>query len=597
MPIIDRRTRLKARRVFRRQKRQAESVVAVADENVERLFVRRLNRLIAVRRFVLLWTGFVLFLGLSALWQVQALDKFYLETKPASGGTYREGILGVFSNANPLFVASPADAAVSELLFSGLFKQAPDGSLRPDLAASIDSDVTGRRYVVTLKKEVKWHDGEAFNADDVVFTYTAIQNPDVKSSIRNNWIGVKVEKIDDYSVVFTLPSALSSFKYSLTNGIVPEHLLASLDAEDLRSSDFNSTKPVGTGPFTLRRLEVVGNDVETRRERIALQRYEDYHDGVVSLDGVVLQTYRSEESMISDFEEQLIQSMVGLNSVSDTLLSRDGVKVIDAPFTSAVMVFLNTSVPQLADKTVRQALVQATDVAAIRQSLGFEAIPVDSPFLRNQFAYDPAVTQLPFDPEAARTSLESAGWLLNSNGIREKDGKPLTIRLVSQSLSEYAGITQRIQRDWGLVGVKVDAVLQPEQDIQLNAIARHDYDALLYGIAVGYDPDVFAFWHSTQADPNAQSRLNLSEFKNSTADEALEAGRTRIDENLRKVKYDPFLAVWRDEAPAIGLYQPRFLMVVQGTFDGFETGQFARAVNRFYSVTDWKVRNAQEIKE
>ncbi len=142
----------------------------------------------------------------------------------------------------------------------------------------------------------------------------------------------------------------------------------------------------------------------------------------------------------------------------------------------------------------------------------------------------------------------------------------------------------------------MSAILQAESDIQSGAISRHSYDVLIYGISIGYDPDVFAYWHSSQADPNSAAHLNLSEFRNDVADKALEGGRTRIDEDLRKVKYEPFLKVWRDEAPAIALYQPRFLMVVQGTFDGFQEGQLAQATNRFYSLPNWKVRNTQVVK-
>jgi peptide/nickel transport system substrate-binding protein len=167
---------------------------------------------------------------------------------------------------------------------------------------------------------------------------------------------------------------------------------------------------------------------------------------------------------------------------------------------------------------------------------------------------------------------------------------------VSQSLSEYASITQKIQQQWGAVGVEIEAILQPEEDIQSNALARHDYDVLLYGISIGFDPDVFAYWHSSQADPNSSS-LNLSEFKNAVADEALEAGRTRVDETLRKVKYEPFLRQWQAEVPAVALYQPRFVMVTRGTFVGFESKFMSSATDRYWSIANWKIRNDETVKQ
>ncbi len=597
MPIIDRRTRLRARRALRKQKRQMEAVTAQADDNIDKHVMRRFSRLMAVRRFVIFWVALVALLGLGALWQVRGMDKFYLETRPASGGTYREGIIGTFTNASPLFATSSVDTAVSRLLFSGLFKVGPDGKVSGDLASNLEVDEEGKLYTVTLKKGIKWHDGEEFNSEDVLFTYEVIQDRETRSPLRPSWDGVKVEKIDDYKISFEIPNALSSFRYALTNGIVPEHLLGSVAPTDLRSSNFNTVQPVGTGPYSIKTLEVVGQDLDTRQERIALVKYEDFYVSNEGPDGIVIRSYRTDEAMLKDFEEQVIQSMVGLSFLPDNLLEDDEIKQVSAPLTSAVMAFINNSSEGLNDKKVRRALVQSVDSNELRKGLSFSSIAVDSPFLKSHFAYNPDIVQRPYDYAKAFALLDEAGWELNDSGVREKDGKELKIRLVSQSLSEYSVIAQKLQQNWGALGVKVEAILQPEEDIQSGAIARHDYDVLLYGISIGYDPDVFAYWHSSQFDPNAATRLNFSEFSDKKADEALEAGRTRIDEELRNVKYQPFLQAWRDEAPALALYQPRFSMIVRGTFEGFQGGQLSTATDRYYSIGNWKIRNAEVVKE
>jgi ABC-type transport system substrate-binding protein len=288
--------------------------------------------------------------------------------------------------------------------------------------------------------------------------------------------------------------------------------------------------------------------------------------------------------------------MVGLSSISDKLLQEDAVKLQQAPLTSSVMLFFNNSNEFLKDKNLRQALVYATDSASLRKSIGYSPVPADSPFLKNQFAYNPEITQLPFDLEKANEKFSEAGWALGEDGLREKDGKKLRFRFVSQSLTEYSTITQKLQEDWAKVGVSIDAILQPEDDIQSNALARHDYDIFLYGISIGYDPDVFAYWHTSQIDPNSSS-LNLSEYSNEIADEALEAGRTRVDETLRKVKYNPFLSQWREDAPAVALYQPRFVMVTRGTFEGFDNESMSTATDRYWSIADWRIRNSETVKQ
>jgi peptide/nickel transport system substrate-binding protein len=427
MSIIDRRTKLKARRLFRKQKRKAEEASEQADQNINKLVFRRFDRLVEVRRFVAVWTVLVLMLGLGALWQVRALDKYYLETTPVAGGVYREGVIGTFTNANPLFATSSVDASVSKLVFSGLFKISPKGEIVGDLATSYDVDERGSVYTVKLKNDVYWHDGDKFDAKDVIYTYSAIQNPATKSPLRSSWAGVKITTTDDNTIVFTLPNPFSSFPYALVNGIVPSHILGETEFEDLRSSKFNTVSVIGTGPFKLNTIEVSGAQKENRQERVELVRNNEYFGKVPGINSVIIRSYNDEETMIKDFEDRIIQSMVGLSSISEKILDEETVKLQQASLTSSVMMFFNNSNEFLKDKLVRQALVYGTDSVSLRQSVGYNPIPADSPFLKNQFAYNPEITQLPFDLEKANAKFDEAGWLMGEDGVREKEGKKLEV--------------------------------------------------------------------------------------------------------------------------------------------------------------------------
>lgn len=589
---VQRQAKKKIRTILKRQKSSANKAREQMDQSVDEHFLRRLNRLFKVRRFVFTWMLLAALLISGAWWQLSALDTYYLKSAPVKGGVYREGIIGSFTNSNPLYATSGVDAVVSRLLYTSLFTTNGDGSLRPRLASRYTLDDTQKIYTVDLRRDARWQDGEPITADDVLFTYRTIQNPDARSPLYASWRSVKVTKLSDFKIQFELPNIYSAFHYSLTNGIVPEHVLNQLDAEELRSSEFNTTEPVSSGEFTLGSIAVSNSDdIERRSERVVLLRNDDYFSDKALIDSVIIRTYRSEDLMIEAFKDDVIQSMVGLDSVADDVLSEEDVRVVSAPLTSSVMAFFNNSTPQLSDKLVRRALVQAVDVKAARDALSFDVLPVDSPFLRSQKTYDPKITQLPYDTAAAEKTLDEAGWKRNDEGIREKDDVELSIRLFSQSLGEYSDIIGQLQEDWTKIGIKVNVFLQSETDIQTGAIARHDYDVLLYGISNGYDPDVFAYWHSSQIDSTTGSGLNLSEFENKDADEALEAGRTRNDIQLRKVKYEPFLKAWRDEAPALAIYQPRFTMVVRGTFTDFDTSPMRSSSDRYRSVTKWKVRN------
>jgi len=470
-------------------------------------------------------------------------------------------------------------------------------SVQGDLIQDYTVNEKETEYIFTLKDNVRWHDGEQLTADDVVFTYRALQHPDVRSPLRTSWRGVQIEKIDDVTVKFTLPSPLTSFLYNLRTGIVPEHILGEYTFEELRSTDFNSFQLVGTGPFELKNIEVVGNSFEERQERIVFSRFDDYHGGGVSLNGVVLRSYRTEELLVQDFKDQTIQSMVGVTAVSDELIQDDDVRVIASPLTSSVKLFLKTSSPLLEDVKVRRALLQATDTDAVRDALSFFSVKSDNPFLKSHFVYDEKYSQASFDIAAAQSLLDEAGWLQEApDSVRTKDGASLKLRLVSQGSSEYAAVAQVVQRQWKEIGVDVELELLNEDDLQSQAIVRHDYDIFLYGVSLGYDPDVFAYWHSSQADPNAAARLNFSDYKNEVADVALEAGRTRSDTALRRVKLQDFKEEWKKDVPAIALYQPRMLMVVREPFAEFTEGEFETSVDRLWSITQLKIKNEQVVR-
>jgi peptide/nickel transport system substrate-binding protein len=153
-------------------------------------------------------------------------------------------------------------------------------------------------------------------------------------------------------------------------------------------------------------------------------------------------------------------------------------------------------------------------------------------------------------------------------------------------------VTTQLQRQWLKLGIRLDPEYLSTTELQ-NSIKFHDYDALLYGIEIGVDPDVFAYWDSSQADIRAAARTNLSEYKNTTADISLEAGRTRINPALRIIKYRPFLQVWQQDNPALGLYQPRYLYITHGMVAGLTDHVINTGTDRFNNVQNWEIRQAR----
>lgn len=588
--MVDRTTKLRWRRRVRKSKQRAESFSEQAEQHLEDHVITRLGRLWNVRRFLASWVLIIVLLTATLIAQTRALSQYYQSPQPVPGGTFNEGIIGSFTNANPLYASGPVDSSVARLVFAGLFKYDDRNSLVGDLAQSWSVNERGNIYTVTLRPDLVWQDGAPLTSDDVVFTYQMIQNPDAKSTLASSWAGVKVAAVDGRTITFTLPQALSSFPYSMTNGIVPKHILNGIPPGQLRSASFNTINPVGAGPFKWKTIEVVGTDPEKREERIALSPNPNYVGGEPQLDGFVIRAFRDQQMMVNSFNDQELNAVVGFNKVPENM-NKDGIREYSFSLTSQTMVFFKTSQDILSDVKVRKALVLGTNTKDIANNLGYGVKQVDSPLLKNQVGYNPTSVQLGFDPEAANKLLDEAGWVRGADGFRSKDGRPLTFRLLSESTPEYAYVTNKLQGQWRNLGVNAQFALEQSSEIQ-TALAFHNYDALLYGISVGVDPDVLPYWHSTQADIRSANRLNFSEYKSKIADDGLDGGRTRSDPTLRAIKYKPFLDAWRNDAPAVGLYQPRFLYIARQTIGGLTEHSLNSATDRYSNVQNWMIRQA-----
>ncbi|MDQ3159156.1 MAG: peptide ABC transporter substrate-binding protein [bacterium] len=583
--MIKRATRLRWRRRARSTKQKAGDLGANADQKIDKFVFRKLDSIIGVRRFVISWIMLLVFLMGGLVVQTRALSRFYQTLEPGHGGIYSEGIVGSFTNANPIYASSASDQTVARLIFSGLMRYDNNGKLVGDLAETVESDDVGKVYTVKLKHGVKWHDGENFDASDVVFTYKTIQTPDARSTLLQNWQDVEIEAIDEFTVKFTLPSTVASFPHSLITGIIPEHILGRFDVEELRGATFNTARPIGTGLFMWDGVQVTG-DEDTREEQIGLVAYKDSHIKKPNLERFVVRAFRTEKRLLEVFQGGDLSGIGGLQSAPGELDAK--FREYNIPLNQQVMAFFKSSNDVLKDKNVRVALTIGTSRVSATENLGYPVKYVDSPFLKDQFTYDPEIVQPDFNQEKAKNILDKAGWTMGPDGIREKDDLKLSFKLYSQTDSELGKVAQSLQQQWRELGANVEIILEPKQDLNATT-ASHSYDALLIAIELGTDPDVYAYWHSTQADPRSNNRLNLSEFKSDIADASLEAGRSRVNKDQRKEKYEPFLKEWVDQAPAVGLYQPRYYYVTKTKLFGFDPLSFNTPVDRFANIENWSV--------
>jgi len=544
-----------------------------------RYLLRRTPNLKEVQRFVLGWLVIVGF-GAVGLWLgFRQLNSSYLIAGPKPGGAIVEGVVGEITNMNPIFLEGNANDIASRLVFNGLVGYDQKLNLVGDLAESWQIDEAGKTYTFKLRPGIKWHDGGEFTAKDVLFTFTTIQNTSVRSPLNSSWRDVSISTPDDRTVVFTLPTPYAPFLHSLTTGILPEHLLGTAQADQVRKLQFNQ-QPVGTGPFKFKELGLAGDEVR-------LVANEQYFKGRPKLDTYTVKTFKDPASLQKAYISHQINLASGFKPGDMPELQNITVKDINnIQLANEVLVFFNTQRPLVVEKPLRQALSQAIDTKEIVSSQNHTVEPAYGPLLPEHLGFKVELVQIGFDKDKAKATLDQAGWAVSDNGIRKRGDQFLKFGLVAPDDDVYPEVTAILQRQLREVGVQLDVKLVELNELQQSYIRPRNYDMVISEINIGADPDVHAFWHSSQvADPG----LNLSQYNSGAADEALGTGRTRQQGAVRAAKYEAFLGIWRDDAPAVALFRPDFIYLAPDNLLGINIRHLGLPHDRFYNVQDWTV--------
>lgn len=555
----------------------------VSLRHAHKFIVRRFANLQGVRRHALTWLFFMLALTAGIFWQTNLSAGSYRTAVPAEGGVYTEGVFGAVDNFNPLFASTPAERAVSRLLFASLLTYDTKNDLVGELAKSWQADPTGKVYTVQLRPQATWHDDMPITADDVVFTFNLIKNADTRSPLYAGWRNIAVEKIDELTIKFTLPVTYAAFPNSLVQGILPRHILGDVYPTEMRTTAFNRTPKVGSGPFQFQDLTSI--DAKQTHYLVRMTANPKYVLGAPKLAGFQLHAYKNSENMPQAFTAQ---EVAGLSDASLSHLAALGnpqsYARINAPLFNGVYAFLKTDSFYLSDARVRQALQAATNQPSILKLLHNEVEELRGPLLPQQLGYRTDINQPATDTSRAAQLLDAAGWTVGPGGKRQKDGQPLRIRVVTVNSGNYPTVAEELMRQWGQLGVEFESLVVRPEDAQQNVIIPRAYDVLVYEIAIGRDPDVYAYWHSSQA---SSVGLNLSNYKSAKVDDELDSARSQLNPALREAKYRLFVQQWTNDVPAIALYRPALTYIQNKNVITFTARPLVDASDRYYTVRNW----------
>ena len=283
-------------------------------KHFSRLFVGRLQNAREVRLWVVEWVLLVIVVFLFAIVQIFWYSDAYETDAFVAGGDYSEATLGKVNSMNPLYATTSSERVLSKLLFANLFSPDISGHQKGELAKSAVMDETGKIWTVTLRDNLLWSDGEPITADDIIFTVGLISNSSAKTTISSDFSRVKLEKVDDKTVKFILPSVYLEFRDSLEFPLVPSHLLKDVNPALVYENSF-SMQPVGSGPFVLNALQS-STTGESNMQTIYLNRNDNYFLSDAMLYSFTLKTYENTDDIIAAMKANDVRATAELGAES-----------------------------------------------------------------------------------------------------------------------------------------------------------------------------------------------------------------------------------------------------------------------------------------
>jgi peptide/nickel transport system substrate-binding protein len=522
---------------------------------------------------------------------------------------YREGVLGHPESISPLTARTQADRDLVALIFAGLVRNGPNGTLVPDLATRWSVSDDGRTWTFELRDDAAWHDGALVTAADVAFTIHTLQDPDYTGPRSTSWAGVTVQAIGERTVRFTLDIPIGGFLQAATQPIAPAHLLADVPVSSLPDHSF-SQRPVGSGRFALVTRErdlVVLRPPDPPTDAPSQGPPAEATDSLATiaptarpalprpyLDGIEFHYYEDPDALAADYEAGRLDAVSGVDpAIAAEIASTPNSHLLRYPGSTLTAVLFNLRPGHAFDtSTVRLALLRAIDREALIEEVFGGSAALAHGLIPSSFPLFDAGASTPvrYDPEEAEYRLKKLGWKRDEGQWRLSGKKdPFTIELLSpdQSSNPAAFATAEfVARSWTAFGIATRHTGLPAAEFVRERLTRGEYDAVVGDIAIGLDPDLYPLLASTQTLSGGSNVIGL---QNARLDRLLREAREPGTDAERKEAYRALQEELTKGRYIIPLAYADETTVVHDQVVGPSLRQVSDPSDRFWDVLTWRL--------
>ncbi|GBQ65861.1 ABC transporter substrate-binding protein [Komagataeibacter swingsii] len=488
---------------------------------------------------------------------------------------------------NPLLPHIEVDDGIYLNLFSPLWSIDDRGRLCPELARVVPTQENGLVsedglvWTIPLREDVKWHDGQSFSAEDVMFTFALLKNAEFPAFSRQGYEYMdRVEQTGPYEIRWHMNKPFAPLHSIIASTfIVPRHHFESV--EKWSDSHF-AEHPVGTGPFQwVQRLS---------GEKIVLRANPGFYGPRPALDYVTFSYIPDLTVMFTQFQVGAID-YIGMQGIPPNryheALQIPGRDIISIPQSFIEGLIFNTARPQFRDQAVRRAIYMALDKESVRKYLYQDILISSESYLPRQSPYfNPDLPAHVFDPTQAARILAEAGWKKGFDGVLHKDGVRLEFTNSTTSGNQLREQTQEVfQENLANIGIRMHIRNMPPAVMWGEYWLMSEFDTALASVdyMLGADPDSASYFNGRNSPALHGAGQNIFEYQNPMLDSILDMGSVVLDTDKRKEIYKKIQEILRQELPMAPLFQ-----IV--SIEGKKTGLSGCRPNINVRSTCWNLR-------
>lgn len=516
------------------------------------------------------------------------------------GGTLVAGIKEMSGNFNPAYYSSAYDANVVNMVFDSLISMDVNGEYQPSAAESWEFSEDAKEITFKMKKDMTFSDGEKVTADDVVFTFKLLSDPSYTGrygSMAKDLLGYDeystgkttdfkgVVAVDEYTVKFTFKEALRTNLANCDFSIMPEHYYgANWKVGDTSTIEAITTKPVGSGPYTLEKFQ--------EKEFASLKRNPSYYGEGYLIENILCK-FVDETTDIVDLTSQNVDLLPGVIEPKkiNEAKGKDFMAFNEYDRSGYGYIKFNCEAGPTADKAVRQALYYGFNIKEFVNSYYKDEESGDilastqyHPFSQVSWGIDDKLvnemTQYDFDLEKAKSILDEAGWKVGSSGYREKDGKTLELNIAAMPDHDILNtLIPMWQRDWEQ-GLKVKLNVAYLEFNTLLDYVLYNSDAnvdkwSVYFMATSITtPDPHSLYSEIHSEYVGSGKDNTARYKNPEVDKLFDEAKSIIDKEEAKPYYHKIAKILNEDAPIVPVYANTYFDMYNKKVKGLETSPF-----------------------